>query len=123
MGIPQADWKNQPAHLLDWVILGVSMGLLAIYLYLWWVERLIQYLGVVVVLVAAGFVYFTDYWQPVLYLVISVFLIIHLFLSIFTGSWQRLLITVASSLKIIFIILGTYLFYREDIYGTKKEQT
>lgn len=123
MGIPQADWKNQPAHILDWVIVGVSMGLLAIYLYLWWVEQLTQYLGIVVILVAGGLVYFTDYWQPVLYLVMSVFLIIHLFISIVTGSWRHSLIQVASSLKIIIIILGTYLFYREDIYGTKKDQT
>lgn len=113
MGIDEADWKNQPRQILDWIILIVGSGMLAVYAYLWWVEAEL-YLGMVSLLFVAGILYFTAYWQPVLYLVLSVVIATLTFIWFIDGSWRQSLVQIAIFFNGIFILLSIYLFINEE---------
>lgn len=122
MAVPESDWKNQPFRILDWIILGIGGLLLALYLFLWMSDPRGYYPVIAGILVISGIVYFTDYWQPILYPVVAIPLFVVMSIWIVDGSWRQLPILVTMIFNSGFILLGFYLFYSEERYGTKTDQ-
>lgn len=108
-----ADWKVQDRHLLDWVTLGVGSLLAVLYLY----RGLLGsgqsgLLGVGLILV--GVVYFTAYWQPILYLVTDLVLIGMTIFWFWDGPLEEPLVLVVAALNVVFVALTVYLFFFEE---------
>ncbi len=109
------DWKNHPKQILNWILLILGTMLLATYLYLWWINQFMRYIAIAIILFTAGFVYFTSFWKPVLYLVVTVPLLTHLAVSFIDGSWRHPFIQTVIILTVIFVLLSIYLCYFEEI--------
>lgn len=108
------DWKNQPRHIVDWFIVVVAVVLLVVYLSLWGLSGRTDYGIVGLLFVAWLSVFFTGYWQPILYLLAAVgvgFLTGGLLVS---GVWEQPLGQVAILLNGVFILTSGYLFLYED---------
>lgn len=114
MVLPEKDWKNQPRHIVDWFIIVVAFVLLSVYLYLWGTGGGKQYLILGVAFVAWLGVFFSDYWQPILYL-LGALAIGLITLALFRSSlWEQLIGQMAILLNGIFLLTSVYLFFYED---------
>lgn len=114
MVLRDLDWKNQPRHIVDWFIVVVAVVLLVVYLSLWGLSGRTDYVIVGLLFVAWLSVFFTGYWQPILYLLTAVgvgFLTVGLFVG---GAWEQPLGQVAILLNGVFILTSGYLFLYED---------
>lgn len=114
MVLPEADWKNQADRALDRVILLVAGGLVGIYLLLWWSNGGLDHIGLVAVLATWVSVYFTSFWQPVLYLLVAGILLGFTLLWFVDGSWERPLLLAAIVLNVLFVGLAIRLFFSEE---------
>lgn len=106
--------KNQPRHLLNWLLLVIAAGLLVLSLVQWWLVGGVAYIGLAAILALGEIVYFTDYWQPLLYLVVSVIISAISITWIVDGLWQQRVIQVALALNVTFVALSLYLFLAEE---------
>lgn len=122
MGIPEADWKNQPEKKRDMLFVAVSAVLLVASLVLWWTTSETSFLGITAVLVIVGALYFSAAWQPVLYIVMALLLtvvIVFLFLFI-EGAWQYPSMLFLIGLTAIVIVFAIYLSYAEELVGKEE---
>lgn len=114
MVLPEADWKNQPRHLVDWFIVVVAVVLLAVYLSLWVTDGGLGYLGIGLVFVAWLIVFFTDAWQPILYLFVALAVALITLFLVRGGFWDQPLGQVAILFNSVFLLTSIYLFFYED---------
>jgi hypothetical protein len=115
MGKAEADWKEQrQQHAPDWLTAGVALLLAALYAYLWLLDGQAEYLAITAVLLAWVGVFFTRYWQPILYLFVAIFVASLTVLWIVRGVWQRPVFLVAVVLDVVFLLLVVYLFATEE---------
>lgn len=122
---PGADWKDQPPSVFNWVIVLNVVALLMIDLYRWWQEGGVIYALFAVVLITWGILYFTNHWQPILYLVVSAIVSVITAVWILMGIWVLSIIQVIIALNLIFVILGIYLFHYEEhtLYPFKPDRS
>lgn len=114
MGVPEADWKNQPRHLLDWLAVAFAAVLSAVYAYGWWIDGHVHYLGLSLVLLVWLGLFFTSYWQPVLYPLIATVLAIYALFALLDGSLGQLAEQIRLVLAGAFVLLLLYLFIAEE---------
>jgi len=114
MGIPAADWKNQEHRLADWLLLFLAGGITSLYLYQALLAEDLVYVSFVVLMAAWLAVYFSSYWQPVLYLVTAVIVGGTTLFWLFDGGVNRLLAQFTVVLHVLFVFVSGYLFYQEE---------
>lgn len=114
MGDPPADWKVQDRHALDWVVVAVVLGLVGGYLYLGSVEELSLYFGVAVALVAWLVLFFSRYWQTILYLPAIVLVSAVTAVWILRGTWAREPAIAVISLNAVLLAVTSYLLFAEE---------
>lgn len=108
-----AHWKVQDHTIFDWAIIAVGMVLSMVYLYRWGSgsdESAIISIG----LLAWGLIYFTDYWQPILYFAPAIALSGVTIFWLWKGQMIGLATVVATGLNILFVLLAVYLFFIEE---------
>lgn len=111
---PDSDWKRQDGHVLDWLVVAGALLLAAVDLYLWTVDGAVQY-GVLAVVVLAWLgIYFTRFWQPILYLVMGIIVTVVVLFWLVAGIWERPIGQLAVLVKVAFLFLLGYLFYYEE---------
>lgn len=114
MVLPSADWKNQPDQAADWFILGVGGLLAAIYAHQWWAVGGATYGGPAAVLIGWILVFFTKFWQPILYFAVSVTVGVVTVLWLVGGEWRQPVNQAAILLNLVYIGLSAYLFTHEE---------
>lgn len=108
-----ADWKEQDRHALNWLTAIVVILLVAINLYQWWRGSdpnavLAAALG------AWGILYFTGYWQPILYPIAAIVLSGGTFTRFWRGTWDEPINFLTIVLNVLFVSLSVYLFLTEE---------
>lgn len=111
---PGVDWKNEPRHIWDWFLVVVAVVLLSLYLYLWWTDGAPHYLAIGLVFVVWLGVYFTEYWQPILYLVVALAVALITGVVVVDGLWDQPLGQLAILLNIVVLLTSGYLFVYEE---------
>lgn len=114
MVLSGVDWKNQPRTLLDWVTVIVALVLISIYFSQWWIEEGARHYGIWVFFVAWLIIYFTDYWQPILYILTALALAVITGFLLLGGFKEQPLDQAAILLTAIFLLLLVYLFFSEE---------
>ena len=114
MVIPGADWKNQPRNILDWVTILVAVVLVLVHFYQGWLEGGAHNHGIWLVFIAWLVVYFTEFWQPILYLVMAVTTAIITVSLILGGYWDQPIDQVTIVLTTVFLLPMVYLFFHEE---------
>lgn len=115
MGKAEADWKEQQQRRApDWLAAGVALLLVALYAYLWWLDGQPEYLAIAAVILAWVAVFFTRYWQPILYLFVAILVASLTVLWFVRGVWQRPVFMAAVVLDLVFLVLVVYLFATEE---------
>lgn len=114
MGVPEADWKNQPWHVLDWLTVAVAVVLSAMFAYGWWTDGHAYQLGLSLVLLVWLAIFFSSYWQPILYPVIVVVFTVYALFALLVGHWDRPMDQIRLVLSGGFVLLALYLFVAED---------
>lgn len=104
----------------NWVFLLLTLVLAGIHLYLGLLapfvpaERAIQFVLIALALLVGPVLYFTPYWQPVLYL-LGIGFAAYLGAIWFLGGMEYLPLGVVTGVTATsFILLGLYLFFREE---------
>lgn len=114
MVLPDADWKNQPRHVFDWLTVVNAGFLVVIYVYQGWREGEALYIGLAAVLIAMGVVYFSAYWQPILYLLLAGAISIVTVVWLWEGVRGQTLVQAAIGFQVVFVVLNLYLFTSEE---------
>lgn len=114
MGKPEADWKQQHRHVFDWLAVVVAVLLVIVYLSVWLTDGQTQYFGITMVFVAWLVVFFTDYWQPILYLLMALVVTSLIVFWLLSGVWNQPITQAAILLKIVFLLLIVYLYTDEE---------
>lgn len=114
MVLPELDWKNQPRHIVDWFIVVVALVLLPVYLYLWGANAGPQFFGIGLFFVAWLGVFFTDYWQPILYIVVAMAVAFITWALFRGGLWEQPIGQIAILLNGVFLLTSVYLFFYEE---------
>jgi hypothetical protein len=112
----ELDWKSERAHPLNWVAIALAVVLVALYAATW--LRTGEQEPLVFAVVLAGWigVYFTRFWEPILYLVAAAVFGGSVVIDLLTGIpgvpfyWLMVATTVA------FVALAVYLFATEETY-------
>lgn len=117
-----------PEHdILNWVFLCLAVVLAGLHLYLGLFaafvpeDRSIQFVLIGVALLFGPVIYFTSYWQPVLYLLGVGFAMYLGVLWIFGGMEFYLFGIIAGITATNFIFLGLYLFFRDETRAVRAE--
>ena len=108
------DWKNQSRNAFDWLLVALAAVLLLLYLYQWWQRGGRLPLGLAAALTAGGVVYFSGYWQPILYLLATVVLTVATVGWIWLGEWHQPVAQVTIALHVVVGVLTVYLFNYEE---------
>jgi|GEM_PF-2599084 hypothetical protein len=112
-----ADWKSERPNRLSWVTVALAVGLVALYVATWLRTDGQEPLVLAILLTAWVGVYFTRYWQPILYLVAVI---------VFGGIVAVDLLTGVSDVPFYWLVVATtaafvataiYLFVIEESYG------
>lgn len=105
----------------NWVFLLLTLVLAGIHLYLGLLapfvpaERAIQFVLIALALLVGPVLYFTPYWQPVLYL-LGIGFAAYLGAIWLLGGMEYLPLGVVTGVTATsFILLGLYLFFREEV--------
>lgn len=114
MGKSELDWKQQGRNVLDWLTIMFAVVLITVYLALWWLASHPNYFLIALIIFSWLIVYFTDFWQPILYLIMAIFIVILLILWVIDGLWDRPLAQAAIVLNVGFLLLVVYLYYYEE---------
>lgn len=112
---PELEWKSRGRNALNWLTIAFAVALITVFLALWWTVRVPFYLLLALVFIVWLDIYFTEYWQPILYLVMSVILLGLLILWAVDGLWKGLLGQTGIVLNIVFLLLVIYLYYDEEV--------
>lgn len=110
----EADWKNQSRRILDWFYVFVASALLMLYLFLWAGEGSRVFIGLAFVFAIWLIIYFTAYWQPILYLIMAIVVLIVTGFWFWIGVWDQLWIQLGMLLNLAFFLLCVYLFLYEE---------
>ena len=113
MVLPGIDWKNQPRHILDWVTVAVALVLISIHLYQAVIDGAVHHYGIWAFFAAWLVVYFTDYWQPILYLMMAVVVAVITVFLLLSGYWKQPIDLATILLTTVFLLLMVYLFFYE----------
>lgn len=115
---PELDWKKQGRNIFNWLTIVFAVVLITVYLTLWWMDGQLYYLQLALLFFVWLGVFFTGYWQPILYLVMASVIIVVLIFWAYEGLWDQPLGHIATLLKIAFLLLVTYLYYYEARVGS-----
>lgn len=114
-----ADWKRHDRQIFDWSIVLIGGLIGAVSLYQWW-HGSPQHATLAFGVTAWIAIYFTNYWQPVLYLV-AVFGLLSVTLAwLWRGTWDQPLNQTVIVLNALFILLGVYLFLHEEAIAKRR---
>lgn len=108
------DWKNQPRNIVDWSVILIAVLLLAMQLYLWWINGQSQYLVMAMVFFAWLAIFFTDYWQPILYAIMAGLVVFILIFGSFGEFFERPVGQIAFLLHGVFLLVILYLYFFEE---------
>jgi len=106
---------------LNWAFLALTVVLAGLHLYLGLFaafvpdDRATQFVIIALALLFGPVVYFTPYWRPLLYLLGVGFAVYLGSLWLLGGMEYFAFGTVAGLTATSFILLGLYLFYREEV--------
>lgn len=114
MVVPSVDWKNQPQTLLDWVTVVVAMVLISIYVYQGWTTGGVYRYGIWILYLGWVLIYFTAYWQPILYLLMAFAVTAITVFLLLGGYWNQPLDQAALLLTTLFLLLLVYLSFHEE---------
>lgn len=114
MVVPGVDWKNQPQTLVDWVTVAVAVVLISIYFYQGWTAGGVYRYGIWVLFTGWLVIYFTGYWQPILYLLMAFVVTAITVFLLLGGYWEQPLDQAAILLTVLFLLLMVYLFFHEE---------
>lgn len=114
MVLSRVDWKNQPRTILDWVAVVVAVVLLSVHLYQGLVDGAVHHYGIWVVYAAWLVVFFTDYWQPILYLLTALAVAVITAFLLLGGYWEQPIDFAVILLTTVFLLLMVYLFFHEE---------
>lgn len=109
----------------NWAFLSLTLLLAGIHLYLGLVapfvpaDRAVQFTVIALALLAGPVLYFTSYWRPVLYLLGVGFAAYLGSIWLLGGMEYRLLGVVTGVTATGFVLLGLYLFFREEVGATE----
>jgi hypothetical protein len=118
----EADWKQQPWYAPNLVMIGLATALLLAFTGLWWFGDGNISLGPAVVFAAWLGLFLSSYWQPVLYLLFGVVLVVAgVFLGFngFLGSVPESAVLVGT---VVFTGLSFALFVFEELVGKEAER-
>lgn len=108
------DWKNQSRQVLDWFFVAVGSVLLILYLFLWAEDGSRLFIGLAFVFGLWLVIYFTTYWQPILYILMAIVISIVTGFWFWLGLWDQLVIQLGMMLNLVFFLLCVYLFLYEE---------
>lgn len=114
MVLSEADWKNQPHQTLNWFAMVIALAIITVSLFLWWKSGQVESLGIGVIFSAWLTIFFTDYWQSILYLAMALIVIFSASLLLLGGSWNQPLDQALLLLNAVFLLLIVYLFFYEE---------
>ena len=117
MAVPGSDWKNQPGKLLNWLLVLIVVLLLLIHVYLWFILEVERYLALATTFFVWLVVFYSKYWQSVLYLVSGFFVILLLSYWFVDEVWRRPIGRIRFSLGVTFLLLSMFLFFKEEQFG------
>lgn len=116
---PELNWKYQQRNVLNWVT--IALALIDVYVFLWFREGRPLHLVLAGIFLAWLGVYLTDYWQPILYLVVAMILLLTLIPWAVRGLWGGPLGVTASALNAVVFLVFLYLYYYEEIVESPME--
>lgn len=111
---PEADWKNQPRHAFDWLSTVLGVVLISLYSFLWLSVGRIEYSAMALFFATWLVLFFSPYWQPILYVLASVVVIPYTVYGLFTDLPSGTLVILALVLNCVFVALVLFLFFREE---------
>lgn len=114
MVLHRIDWKNQPRNILDWVTIVAAVVLVLVHFYQGWIEGGAHHHGIWLVFLIWLVVYFTEFWQPILYLVMAVTTAVITVFLILGGYWDQPVDQAMLLLTVVFLFLMVYLFFHEE---------
>lgn len=114
----EADWKEQDSQIFNWIIALVVILLVVINLYQWW-QGSGPNAALAVGLGAWGLLYFTGYWQPILYLVAAAVLSGATLTWFWRGTWDEAINLLTIIFSVLFISLSVYLFLAEELWSER----
>lgn len=117
MAVPESDWKNKPGKFLNWLLVLIAVALFLVHGYLWFTLEVERYLALAIGFFVWLVVFYSRYWQSVLYLVSGLLLILLLSFWFVYEVWQRPIGRIRFSLGVIFLLLSAYLFFKEERFG------
>lgn len=97
----------------DWLAVLLGVVLAGIHLYLGVVENEPPFLVVAIGFLGGVFLFLTRYWQPILYLLAALFVLVLGTVWLLGGMEYRTLGLVTGAISTAFILVVAYLFLRE----------
>lgn len=110
----EADWKRQRGNLLDWLTAGITLGFVAVFLYLGLTGDALFFLLSGVGLFVWLLVFFSRYWEAVLYVPATVLVTAVSVVWILRGAWTRPLVQVVIVMTGVYVMLTSFLLVYED---------
>lgn len=114
MSQSDADWKEQDHSALDWGTVVVAVALAVVYLQLGRASGRGTYFAVAGALLVWVVVFFTGYWDPILYVPAAVLTTSITVFWFVIGSWEEALHQTAALLNVVFLAITSYLVIYED---------
>lgn len=99
---------------MDWVTIVVALVLLSIHLYQALIDGAVNHYGIWVVFAAWLVIFFTEYWQPILYLLMALIVATMTGFLLLSGYWEQPIDLATILLTSVFLLLMVYLFFHEE---------
>jgi len=119
----EADWKEQPWHWPDLLMIGLATALLLSFVGLWWFGGSTVSLGPAVVFAAWLGLFLSDYWQPVLYLLFGLVLIVGTVVLVYRGLLHQLPESAVVGGTVVFVGISFALFVFEELIASESKRT
>lgn len=113
MDFPSIEWKIQPQTRLGWVVVGIGVVLISIYFYQASSAEAGYRYVIGILFLGWLIIYFSEYWKPILYLLMAVIDIAIIVFLLLIGYWEQPLDQAALLLTAIFLLFMVYLYYQE----------
>lgn len=114
MAASESDWKHQEQRALDWITVGTTLLLVLVYLYLGETSATTTSFVIAAGLVGWLAIYFTEYWEAILYLPMALFLSAVSIVWFVRGTWADPIYLAAIVLHAVILVVAAYLLVREE---------
>lgn len=118
---PEADWKEQPWYAPDLLMIALATALLVAFTGLWWLGDSTVSLGPAVVFGAWLGLFLSHYWQPVLYLLFGLVLVVAIVVMTYNGFLGRLPESAVLGGTVVFVGVSFGLFIFEELLAKEAD--